>query len=144
WRTKCGVHGLPRPNDINPSEIPKLLPYLTMVDVLDEVPPDFIYRIEGDAVRQAFGHKRRDKRISELGDIITPSGAEALRELYAFIVDRKQPAAVVTDLTYVSRHFYEVEPVYLPLARDGVRVHRVLSCLGIRARPEDRLAQLKT
>ena len=53
WLAKRGDRAMPARKDINPAEIPVLLPYLVIVDKAED---RFRYRLVGTAVVEQFGH----------------------------------------------------------------------------------------
>ena len=65
WASKRGLRPMPRRCDIDAVEIPALLPYLTLIDVLSD-PFDFRYRLIGGEVRRISHGNYTGKRFSEL------------------------------------------------------------------------------
>jgi hypothetical protein len=138
WSKMCGTRTMPAPNDINPAEIPKLLPYLSLIDVLDDVPVDYYYRIEGEALRPIYAYRRMGRRLSEFRaqDAATASHHAKVFEHYEAIRLKKKPGGGRANLAGIGRDFYTLEWICLPLSRDGETVHRILSCVGVVLGPD--------
>jgi hypothetical protein len=49
WQSKCPPDGLPRRADINPFDIPRVMPQIVLLDVCHD-PRDFCYRVIGTSV----------------------------------------------------------------------------------------------
>jgi hypothetical protein len=125
---------MPHPKDIDPVEIPALLPYLAVVEVLNETPPDYVYRIEGELVQKAIGFRRMGRRFSEFkaayGDVY-----ERATTRFEVVCKAKAPHAQTSILTGLGQEFYTIEVASLPLSRDGDRVDRIFHCIGFLKRP---------
>ena len=137
WQAKRGARPMPAPGDIDPVEIPQLLPYITLIEVLHETPVDYRYRIEGEAMRAAIGFNRMGKRLSELKMRYDEGILEGVRTFYSVITAQKREQLVRTVLRGIGRDFYTLEIAYLPLSEDGARVDRIFACGGFVQRPED-------
>ena len=139
WLAKRGERLMPHPKDISPAEIPKLLPYISLVDFVAGSPPDYFYRIEGDAVRTAIGFNRMGHHFSDFRDYLGP--------VYPRAVDRLQcafassiPLAQTSMLSGLGRSFYTIEIVFLPFSLEGNKVDRIMMCMGILQRPDHRFS----
>ena len=54
WRSKCGVERLPSRRDIDPVEIPRLLPHILLSEIWQE--PFLVrYRLTGTALVEIYG-----------------------------------------------------------------------------------------
>lgn len=74
WRSKHRGGLLPARRDLNPVEIPKLLPHLQLVDRTED--GEFRYRLTGTAVVDGFGADPRGKLIR---DVLPPPRLEVAR-----------------------------------------------------------------
>ncbi len=63
WRSKCGARAMPRRRDIDPTEIPRLLPNLQIVEI---VGTRIRYRLAGTAIVEAYGEELAGKYIDEM------------------------------------------------------------------------------
>jgi hypothetical protein len=53
WLAKRGTRVMPARSDINPADFPLLLPYLVLVESVDD---QFRYRLVGSAITRAAGY----------------------------------------------------------------------------------------
>jgi len=65
WQSKLSGRAMPSRRDIDPVDIPRLLPYLMLLDVLPE-PLDFRYRLIGTEVRAVLAQDYTGRLLSEL------------------------------------------------------------------------------
>src|SRR6266404_3792675 len=65
WRSKLAGRSMPSRKDIDPTEIPQLLRYVMLIDVLAD-PLDFKYRLIGTAVCSLLHRDYTWSRFSEL------------------------------------------------------------------------------
>lgn len=126
WRGKAGG-GLPSRANIDPAEIPQILPYLFLIDVEHE-PQRFRFRLIGTQVCTWAG---RDVTGMYIDDPAYGPRASEIRGQYADVIARgvafytEQPAAR-PDRDYV---FYE--RLVLPLAPDGRRIDMLLCAIDV-------------
>lgn len=130
WRQICGGRLMPDPKSINPIEIPRMLPYVALVDVLNETPPDYCFRIEGELVQTAIGFRRMGHRFSEFKEKYGAVYERATQRFEAVCIS-KEPRAQTSILTGLGRSFYTIEVISLPLSFDGHTVHRIFHCIGL-------------
>jgi hypothetical protein len=134
WRSKAPAEGmLPGRRHIDPLDIPKLLPHIWLVDVVDE-PRRFRVRLLGTALVETGTPLR-------VGDFITdrllPEQRTASLAEFETVVQSREPLWYRGPLklrhgTYV----HEVERIFLPLAADGQHVDMLL-CLSLIQRAEN-------
>lgn len=65
WRSKCAGRSMPRRVDIDPAEIPALLPNILITEMLEEG-TRYRYRLAGSAVTEAFGRSLTGQYVDEL------------------------------------------------------------------------------
>lgn len=118
WRAKCGGRPMPARADIDPLDIPRLLPYVYMVDVLDD-PPDFAYRLLGTDV---VANTKIDFSGRKLSEIEAEGTQGRLLEIYQRVRDAGEPS--VDRIRYKSRSGNEkyYENVLVPVSEDGLDV----------------------
>ncbi len=115
WNLICGLDGLPGRQDMDPIDIPRMLPYVFLVDVLNKT-NDFRYRLVGtDIVKNT----KRDFTGALLSDIQDVGSQNELIQLYRQCVSNKAP--VTGKLNFTTRggveNHYDV--AVTPLASDG-------------------------
>ena len=114
---------MPSRADIDPGEIPRLLPNLILLDVLRE-PPNLRYRLVGTEIEahSSLGNIT-GKLITELPDRAPPS--KVWDNLWS-VVDSAEPSHSSVPYVGPKRDFVTTRQVVLPLAADGERVDMLL------------------
>lgn len=122
WRAKCRGACPPCRADIDPTEIPKLLPYLTIVEVV----PDerrFVYRLVGTQEVEIRGQDPTGKSVAEA--FYGPSLEEALF-FYNKVAESAQPVYDDSPFVGPDGRYNDEEMLFLPLSEDGAKVSRIL------------------
>lgn len=125
WETKRGARRMPARRDIDPTELPRVLPYLQLIEA---VPPDrFRYRLVGTAIVQIFGHDYTGRFLDELA-----LGAERTNffagKLQA-VRDNARPMFVRTQYVSAKGVHFMANRLYVPLSEDDRNVNMVLGSL---------------
>ena len=122
WRAKCRASHPPRRTDIDPVEIPKLLPYMTIVEVVPDA-RRYVYRLVGTQEVEIRGNDPTGKSVAEA--YYGPSQDEA-HMFYDQVVATGLP--VYDDSPYVGQdgRYNDEEMLFLPLSEDGTAVSRIL------------------
>ena len=131
WRSKCEGDRLPKRSAIDPVDIPRLLPHITIVEVV----PDerrYVYRLVGTKEVEICGRDPTGRSVTE--GFFGPSLADALG-CYDTVVATRRPH--YDDSPYITPdgRFSDDETLFLPLSEDGELVKRI-SCLERLTRPE--------
>lgn len=119
WDERRSERFAPRRCEIHPTDIPKLLPFLLLVDVLPG--PRYRYRLVGTEVERVFGTAMTGRSIDELmrGEYL-----DFITGLYRAIVECRAP--VYSENTYANDAF-RTHRLMLPLSEDGENVTMVLA-----------------
>jgi len=128
WRQIApGSDMLPGRQHLHPTDIPRLLPNVWLVDVVDN-PQRFRTRLLGSALQQA-GIPLRPGDFVE-GPVPPSRKQDALSD-FRFVATMREPLWFrgVPRVPH-QKEIYEFERIYLPLAADGVNVD-VLLCLTV-------------
>ncbi len=124
WDDKRGGRPMPARRDIDPFEIPDLLPHVFLVDVCHD-PLVFRFRLAGTEVDRLFGEEITGKTTNE---IKTVRLRQVIRKAYENVVRSRQPAAATT--TYEGHNRYLVYArLLLPLSADGEIIDMLLGCM---------------
>jgi len=128
WRRIAPGRGLlPGRRHLHPTDIPKLLPNVWLVDVAGD-PQRFRVRLVGSALQQAgFSLKPGDF----IEGPVPPARRPAALSDFRFVTTSRQPLWF-RGMPRVphEKEVYEIERIFLPLAADGVSVD-VLLCLTV-------------
>jgi hypothetical protein len=130
WRSKLVGGRLPARRDVEPLEIPRLLPFVLLSEVPQGDPALLRYRLVGTAVVQMNG---RDFTGSGLNDTVAdPSWRRYWEGNYRRVIDTRAPLFGADRYGYRARDFVAFEWCILPLASDGATVDM---CFEIEAPP---------
>jgi len=123
WRSKFRGEKLPRRADIDPAEIPRLVPRLMVVDV-EQKPFRVRYRLVGTKVVEMTGFEFTGKYLDE---IALPNDEGPFLECYQKACDTR--SAVITRIKWRLEPdtVAEYDVCFLPLSDDGETVNKVLS-----------------
>ena len=122
WRGKCRDGRLPRRTDIDPLDIPRLLPYLTIVEVVEDE-RRYVYRLVGTKEVEIRGQDPTGKSVAEA--YYGPSVEEA-HGFYNEVVATAQPVYDDSPFVGPDGRYNDDELLFLPLAEDGHKVSRIL------------------
>lgn len=122
WEVRRGGRPMPSRAEIDPTDIPNLLPYVVLVDVLDE-PRDFRFRLAGTHLGEAVSKEVTGLRIGEA----LPSAFHAETHYHwCNCIERRAPLVGRGTLWVPERDFIHWEGILLPLSADGASVDMML------------------
>lgn len=128
WCRKAACGRLPRRSDIDPVDIPHLLPHVRLVDVVEG--GRFRYRLVGAEIREQHAENPTGRYLDE---VLSPPVGPHVLGLYRECVETRRPLYVELELNLPSRSRRVSRILYMPLADDGARVTQVF-CLHILVR----------
>ncbi len=139
WRSKAPEGRLPGRQDIDPLDVPDLLPWLTLVDAIWEAAGEgkrlrLRCRLIGTEVVTRFGRDITGLYAEEAypGDYL----AQAL-ETYGAIIESRCPHLSRHQIPIEGRENAEYDRLILPLAADGDTVDMFLACFAFDVRGGD-------
>ncbi|HWI29279.1 MAG TPA: PAS domain-containing protein [Stellaceae bacterium] len=126
WQRKRGSRAMPSRRDLDPIEMPKLLPFVMLYDVLAS-PLDFRYRLIGTEVRSILAADYTGKRFSEVpgkgrGSVVWDNCEQ--------VVLSKMPFSRSPPYVGPERVLRACENLLLPLSDDGVAVNMILQAIS--------------
>lgn len=125
WTVKAchSPSGIPTRAEIDPADIPELLPNIVLTHVLRD-PLDFIERITGDTVLE---HSHRNSMNIRWRDFPGRGPDSALWQHFKEVVTFRIPRS--DRITYVGpqKDFKEAQVVTCPLSDDGELVNKTIS-----------------
>ena len=123
WQSKRRDGQPPRRADIDPAEIPQLMPYLLLVDI--ETDPFRVrYRLVGTKIVDATGFEFTGRYLDE---IVLPDDEGPYLESYQLCSERGVPVLARIKWRLDADTTGEYDACFLPLSEDGRRVDKVLS-----------------
>jgi hypothetical protein len=124
WLGKSFGQSLPRRRDIDPVDIPKLLPILMIVEVLR--PGRYRYRLIGTENADAFGMNATGRYLDEV--LPGPEYKKHVLALYDECVHSRR--ALYSECLFTSPQYRaperHIKVLFTPLSDDGERVNQVL------------------
>jgi hypothetical protein len=121
WLAKREDRIMPARGDLEPGDIPLLLPYLTIVDKVHERPR---YRLVGSAVAQQLG---RDMTGQFVGSYVAAPSANALRAVSERVFATAHPVFAVGEFKTKLGAVHTMSQLLLPLSDDGAEVNMTVS-----------------
>jgi len=134
WDAKRGEREFPARADIDPLDLPALLPNIFLVDVLPADAPDqngtgqpqFRYRLAGTRVDEIHGQSLTGKMPS---DIKTAEIANEVESQYRQVLVDRRPRCDHVVLLARDHSFWHYERLILPLSEDGVSINMLLCAI---------------
>jgi hypothetical protein len=115
WRSRCGRGGYPSRRDIDPIDIPDLLPNIFLLDVVGDA-QDFVFRLAGTLVEDAFSMPLRGKSITE---IQKAAGTPIPVAHHVEVARGGGPRYREGEMLVAGRDHWKIHRLLLPLASDG-------------------------
>lgn len=121
WQEKRGARLMPSRADIDPGELKRYLPHITLVDVVDGG-GSYVYRLVGTKEVELRGYDPTGKSVIEA---YFASSAESALANYDAARITRAPHYVCDPYQVVDRYIGE-EDLFLPLSQDGETVNMIL------------------
>jgi len=125
WRSKCHNGALPRRRDIDPTEIPRLLPHLLISELVDGG-TRLRYRLAGTAVVAAYGGELTGKYCD---DVCPPERRASIVAHYRLICERKQSLLLWHRYLSSDRVPLICHRLVMPLSEDTKTVSQFVAAL---------------
>jgi len=124
WRLKRGARRMPARRQIDPADLPRLLPHLVISELV-EGGQRFRYRLAGTAVARAIGVDPTGRCIE---DIASGSYRDYIVELHRSVCRECVPVFAASAFVGAGRgRYYFARRLALPLSDDGEAVNQILS-----------------
>ncbi|WP_374649754.1 PAS domain-containing protein [Dongia sp.] len=121
WQRKCAGRRMPSRADIDPGDLRRFLPQITLVDVVDDT-RRYVYRLVGTREVELRGYDPTGKAVAEA--FFASSAEEAIR--YYDAVSKTQAPRYVADPFQAVDRFIGEEDLFLPLSNDGETVNMIM------------------
>jgi hypothetical protein len=122
WASRRQGGRLPARRDIDPAGFKRLLPTVSLIDVLAE-PFDFRLRLAGTGLYGVYGREITGRR---LGEVYNSSAADYWRMELSKVVAGRRPAVGVHSLAWRGASHLSILWLRLPLASNGCDVDMIL------------------
>ena len=125
WLGKQGGRAMPARRDIDPTEIPRLLPNLQLIEVINGG-SRFRYRLIGTALVEAFG---RDYTGTYLDELFPDERGAFAHGLFQAVCTARQPMFLRSTYSTLRAVDLVANRLYLPLSDGGTNVGIILGAL---------------
>jgi hypothetical protein len=122
WDGKRRGRAMPSRAELDPVDIPALLPYIFLIDVTRHSQA-LRYRVFGTALSELF---RRDLTGLEVGAGSQPEHLPGILARYARILEERVPFFHRDRMREQANNFTSVERLILPLSRDGIDIDQLM------------------
>jgi hypothetical protein len=136
WLRSAGGRRMPARSDLDPLKVPKLLPYIGLIDVRDGV-DDASFRLAGTRLHDIYGQEITGKRA---GEVFSGEQADYWRRIHASVAGKGSPLHGVVRGPAKGRDHIVLFWLRLPLSEDGGCVDRIL-CYDVAGPSESDHAQ---
>jgi hypothetical protein len=123
WRGKRSGRSMPARRDLDPTEMPRLLPHLQLIE---PVAGRFRFRLIGTALAEAFGRDYTGRFVDELFDA---ARAEPICDVYRAVLDRRHPMFLRNRYFTAKNIDLIANRIYLPLSEDDSAVNMIFSAV---------------
>lgn len=127
WDRIRAGHAMPRREDIDPAEIPRLLPFVMLVDVLEK-PLDFKFRLVGTAIQSIVAGNYLGRRFSELPHM---AQGNAIWSEYEMVAEQRRPLSGGVPYVGTDREVLGIRHCLMPLSKDGTAVNMIFVAVEI-------------
>ena len=123
WRSKLHGRRLPARRDIDPRDVPALLPHVMLWDVQRD-PMGFRGRLVGTYIVEIAGRDATGQSIETIDDV------GAIEAEYRAVAETSLPRHQERQAHWPNREHRHYGRLLLPLAEDGSRVDMLLGCIN--------------
>ena len=127
WESIRGSRAMPRRSEIDPAEIPGLLPFVMLVDVLEN-PVDFRFRLVGTEIDAITAVSLRGQRFSESRQLGPGSN---VWNAYLSVATTQQPSTGKVDYVGADRYVRAIRHCLMPLSDDGERANMIFVAVEV-------------
>ncbi|MGH1557528.1 PAS domain-containing protein [Caulobacter segnis] len=122
WASLRRGASLPARVDLHPSSMKRLLPTVSLIDVVNE-PRDYRLRLAGTGLYGVYGREITGRM---LGDVYNTAASEYWRKELDKVVDERRPGVGVHNLAWRGAPHMSILWLRLPLASNGKDVDMIL------------------
>ena len=127
WLAKRGDRTMPSRSDINPAEIPLLLPYVMIVEKDGD---QFRYRLVGSAIGKIVGYDATGTAVGSY--LAAPEDAAEARSIFRRVFTGARPVFATGEFVFKTGAHLNMSLFALPLSKDGTAVNMSISTLVAR------------
>lgn len=129
WESKRNGAAIPDRADIDPRDVPRLLPNLVLADAVNGG-EDFRIRVYCTALVELMQEERTGKLMSEIGEGPTTTEPHRVRQRWIVVNGQvcreRRPMIVRVTMSSSRRDYITLEGISLPLTKGGTDVAMIL------------------
>ena len=122
WDGKRDGRSMPARGDLDPVEIPELLPHIVLVDTAESL-AEFRYRLFGTELCKGFGHDRTGCRFAELPRL---ANFDEIYRGYWLTFTKEAPQYFHGQIDSDENSHIRYSRLTLPLSADGEHINMIL------------------
>jgi len=122
WCWTAGARPMPSRSDINPFSVPKLLPYIGLIDLTKGL-PEATFGLAGTQLRDVYGEEITGKRIDR---VFAGAVANYWHQVHVRVAEDGSPLNGAVRGPVQGRDHIVLLWMRLPLSQDGRHVDRIL------------------
>ena len=123
WASLRQAGRIPGRADIRPEDFKRLLPTVSLIDVVDGLRRDYRLRLAGTGLYSVYGREITGRTLS---DVYGSKTADYWRSELDKVVEGRRPAVGCHSLSWRGSGHVSLLWLRLPLASDGVNVDMIL------------------
>lgn len=123
WSSRRTGAGLPARRDIDPAGFKRLLPTVSLIDVLPGAPNDFRIRLAGTGLYNVYGREITGRRLAE---VYNTAACDYWKSELNKLVAQRRPAVGVHNLAWRGASHLSILWLRLPLSSNGTDVDMIL------------------
>jgi|SRR5579864_4627300 len=121
WDSKRAGRTMPAKRDIDPTEIPQLIPHIAIIDRIED---RFRYRLVGTTISQELGKELTGQLV---GSYVGPAHyAAAVIDIYEHVFATRTPVFTTGEYRTASDLTQSISRLLLPLSEDNSAVNMVM------------------
>lgn len=121
WDRKRALRTMPARRDLDPIEIPELIPHLA---IIDRIEGRFRYRLVGTAISQEMGKELTGQLV---GSYVTPANyAAAIVDIYEQVWRTRTPVFTTLEYRTATGIIQDISRLILPLGDDDATPNMVV------------------
>ncbi|MDJ0951284.1 MAG: PAS domain-containing protein [Alphaproteobacteria bacterium] len=125
WDRKRGERRAPGRQDIDPVDIPRILPHLLMCEVVSD-PRDYLVTLFGTALVEIFG---ADLTNESFNSICASPFTSGIRKEYDQVTESFTPIFGARDARWMGREHVRYSRLLLPLSDDDQTVNKLFGAV---------------
>lgn len=121
---------MPARDDLNPGDIPAVLPHLMLVDKLAD---GFRYRLVGTSITREVGYDATGRFVGSYVGITAPAVAASAQAIYDHVFTTAHPIFATGEFAIKTDAPFNLSLLVLPLSNDAINVNMAVASLITRS-----------